>query len=251
MGQYWKLFNLDKMENTHLGAAKMGEFFYANYNKLFINALLGDKPDHKFWAGDRIILLGDYAEGLPAGVVTSEDSTMLRNCSTSDRVYDLLTYKSSLLDGVQDVMKEFPAETSYILRNFSKKEYVHSRTVAEYRQYRGAPPGLSQALFTLIGWSDDPSCALYYNTDAYTPADRGGKTPLHRGSWAGNRLDIVVYSDEVQQTLKDEQWKDISTETARHVSNVYTSVGQQEEDMYAQFERMRRQQLRSEMCCTQ
>jgi hypothetical protein len=62
------------MGSTHLGVAKMGEFFFANCNDLFINALLGEMPDHKLWAGDPIVLLGGCAETLSAGSVTNDDS---------------------------------------------------------------------------------------------------------------------------------------------------------------------------------
>ncbi|KAF5310197.1 hypothetical protein D9619_010271 [Psilocybe cf. subviscida] len=235
MGQYWKLFNLDKCEYASCGGAKMGEFFFRNYSETFLlNLLLSGQPDHNIWAGDRIILLGDYSAALPPNTVTDHDAPILKGCVVTDQpesnsrlcAYMKLDEHCKEIDTIPGTSSLLPDDTVYILRSLNKKEYVRRDIVKNYRIYpeMTREPGLSQALYTLIGWSEDPSASLSYeDTGGFVPASGGTMVALHRGAWAGNRIDTVALTDEVQKTLDEEGWTDISEEKARHVSDIYAA----------------------------
>lgn len=225
------LFNLDKSEYTECGGAKMGEFFYNTSEAFMLNLLLSGQPDHDVWGGDRIVLLGDYSEALPPNTVTDNDSAVLKKCAGIDQppestkrlcAYHELTRRGNEKTRVTKTSSLLPLDTVYVLRSYNKNEYVRRDVVRDYRKFpESCVPGLAQALFTLVGWSEDPSAALMYNDDDYIPASGGTTVPLHRGAWAGNRIDIVALTDEVQKSFDEEGWVDISEEKARHVSDVY------------------------------
>ncbi|KAF5310199.1 hypothetical protein D9619_010273 [Psilocybe cf. subviscida] len=230
MGQYWLLFNLDKSEYSECGGAKMGELFYNVSETWILNLLLSGQPNHDVWGGDRIVLLGDYSQALPPNTVADDDSAVLKKCVATDQskssqgicAYDTLRKYGKEKTRVTRTSSLLHPDTVYALRSHEKKEYVRRDVVRDYRKFpESCSPGLAQALFTLVGWSEDPSAALMYNDDDYIPASGGTTVPLHRGAWAGNRIDIVALTDEVQKSFDEEGWVDISEEKARHVSDVY------------------------------
>lgn len=107
MGQDFMLVNLDRNERVDIG--KLG----ASYLDTELSAYLcNQNPEHS-WAGDRLILLGDYSWDIPAGIeedydpeygcayVGPSDSTMPQDCHDS---YD----------------------KSKALRNICTREYIRS-----------------------------------------------------------------------------------------------------------------------------
>lgn len=70
MGQHFMLLNLDKNQKVEIG--KFGE----GYSDTNLSAYLCSQHS---WAGDRLILLGDEAKDIPAGV--EEDSDPEYGCT--------------------------------------------------------------------------------------------------------------------------------------------------------------------------
>jgi hypothetical protein len=69
MGQYWELLNIDKRERLKFSSLwKWGEV-YLDLSRGAIKCL----APGNYWAGDRIIFLGDYSGSFPPGVLSEEE----------------------------------------------------------------------------------------------------------------------------------------------------------------------------------
>ena len=105
-----------------------------------------------------------------------------------------------------------------VLRNLSRNECVHEKTVNEFtyqysKQHRGSPiahdfvhVGLGHIVVMRTAWSSDHS--LRYEGD------------FHRGAWAGDRFDVVRES-EFMEANKDGKWKDVSMEVLTELLAVW------------------------------
>ncbi|KAF9066090.1 hypothetical protein BDP27DRAFT_1424229 [Rhodocollybia butyracea] len=186
----------------------------------------------KSWRGSRILFLGRYARSLPQGLLTEEDKEKLTemiemhcdessdddsvNSNTSESSISLLERaleeecsdpgpapkRIYLLDilsyDVPKAYRQYCSELSYfacgrtvlslsltspkdrwILRNLTKKEFV-------IKSEGSTSSGLTQALFSLICWSDDSSISM--------ACDESDAERMIRGPWAGDRIDLTVYS---------------------------------------------------------
>jgi hypothetical protein len=104
MGQYHKLYNLDKRETVHPHKIDNGLKLYEQINHVCststaLFALVansnargsGDFPKHPLigsWAGDRILVQGDYAE--PNDKAYTDPDTLESFTDISDQVADML-----------------------------------------------------------------------------------------------------------------------------------------------------------------
>lgn len=99
MGQYHKLYNLDRKEMVHghdidnglklleqVGCVKCTStalfLLVSNSN----DRGSGDAPAHSLigsWAGDRIVVQGDYAEPSDKGFVSEDDKDLFKNISAT------------------------------------------------------------------------------------------------------------------------------------------------------------------------
>ncbi|TFY70225.1 hypothetical protein EVG20_g2775 [Dentipellis fragilis] len=199
------------------------------------------------WAGDRVTCMGDYAkiDDYPPALQASEDfkgvdiyelaseefgripsslgargtlgGTVLRNkllgCFRGVRFWGI---KISILESCVPVEDVKPS--SLILRNLSKHEYVRYDSLPVDLLAGIKHPGpvdLALAAFSQICWSWDPSIAI--NTDV----------ELHRGGWAGDRLDIVPVAEleEVENGEDGEEvvWTDISERVAGELTSILKS----------------------------
>lgn len=105
MGQYHKVYNLDKKEFIHPPQIGNGLKLYEQVGSIgststALFALLansnghggGDFPTHPLigrWAGDRILIQGDYADSGDQGFVPSEELDNFSNISS--QVAEMLT----------------------------------------------------------------------------------------------------------------------------------------------------------------
>lgn len=108
MGQLFMLINLDKNERVAIG--KFGESYFDTQLSAY---LCNQDPNHS-WAGDRLILVGDYAHDIPAGVEEEHDSEYActydgPNSSTTPRYHYYHSY-----------------DKSKVLRNICTREYIRS-----------------------------------------------------------------------------------------------------------------------------
>ncbi|CAA7263045.1 unnamed protein product [Cyclocybe aegerita] len=213
------------------------------------------------WAGDRIILLGDYASDFPPSLTQRDVERISKFCQDNKvkfeparpvspesrarltpvelateeaeyavrNVYRQLTEVASghgwhngrplngrLWIGDQGA---FPTKVVWVLRNLSKRVYVRSDGFPDMKEdentgsmeyyYYPDPmktPGLSQVLYMRCAWSTDDSMATPYE----------GEPPLHRGLWASDRFDVVLYEDAAE-TLHEEGWEDVTRELAKEM----------------------------------
>jgi len=71
-------------------------------------------------------------------------------------------------------------------------------------------PGLGNALLANIGWSDDSSTSMRCGY---------GCDPT-RGSWAGDRIDVRLM-DDIMEDMTQEGWKDISRQEAAKLHSIW------------------------------
>jgi hypothetical protein len=106
MGQYFMLINLDKGYRRFLG--KFGELYLWTKVAMY----LYDKDPQYSWAGDRLILLGDYARDFPTGVLTPFE--------------DKFEPRFEWVSGFPDPRRgDLYSETS-VLRNLCTREYIRA-----------------------------------------------------------------------------------------------------------------------------
>ncbi|EPQ50485.1 hypothetical protein GLOTRDRAFT_133858 [Gloeophyllum trabeum ATCC 11539] len=193
------------------------------------------------WEGDRIICLGDYAEDLPEGMLSSEEVNLLRlegqELDDSDpedtvlRLYDIAAENFDCISGrwsshsydsrewrMAGIDRKLYCQLSrpyyvyhdrWVLCNLSKLQYVRADTVAEIV---GDALRLGDVLLSQICWSTDPSCAIPY------------KGKLHRGAWAGDRF-IVTTMDKIEGSLRENgTWTDVTKDVMKQVTEIWRSV---------------------------
>jgi hypothetical protein len=112
MGQFYILINIDKKQKLHLGI--VSGIFGLETSKYLCH------PDKQYsWAGDRLILLGDHVEDIPAGI---EDE------SRSEDMFAMFTHDSD--DEEIDHCPLNPNECYYdetsVLRNLCTREYIRA-----------------------------------------------------------------------------------------------------------------------------
>ena len=174
------------------------------------------------WAGDRIILLGDYAETWPAGKILPTDFELNSNIHSPLDFYNMSTSISTRFFNYDWQLEEpYPPNHIWILRNLTKKIYIRSNgiptarddktlTYDEHQGFAGIP-GLTHVLFSRIAWSDDSSISMGYR-------DHAG---LCRGAWAGDRFDVRIFED-VEPELIREGWVDNTRIEARRAYELWT-----------------------------
>lgn len=107
MGQYFTLVNLDKKERVYIG--KFGESYFDTE----LSAYLCNQNLKHSWAGYQIILLGDYAWDIPAGIEEDYDPE------------DGCTYKGpSYSTRPQECRDSY--DNNKVLRNICTREYIRS-----------------------------------------------------------------------------------------------------------------------------
>ncbi|KAF9073875.1 hypothetical protein BDP27DRAFT_1318304 [Rhodocollybia butyracea] len=204
------------------------------------------------WAGSRMILLGDHAKALPKGCLTREELNGFRlkvgeepveegqilcelaaihfPCPSSrfclsagkDERAQLFSDSGRELRKLAQIEQVNPwlsfDENSFtpvrgpldhwMLRNLSKREFVK----------KSSSDHLTPALYSLIGWSDDPSVSIY-----------GGELFLP-GAWAGDRIDIELASIHEQEHENGSGWTDITASVAKTLKMIAS------ENQYDEFE---------------
>lgn len=187
MGQEFVLINLDKWEASSRGGKWLELLWEGNFRLIDLQILVpGVKGS---WAGDRIILYGEYSEEFPPGVPprkfvdpTIDPDTPLECIRTVRKV----------------IWPQEPNNEEHIIavRNLSAREYFTSRLFPAVPNHWG----LAQALFSKLGWTSDGSMNWSPN--------------WHAGSWAGARVDMISLRD-----IKNlNGWKDITEETFRNMA---------------------------------
>ncbi|KAJ7727368.1 hypothetical protein B0H16DRAFT_1697735 [Mycena metata] len=221
-----------------------------------MNRRIADIAAKHSWAGDRIICVGNFLRDddlperwlTPAELVAFEKSSDPFNgvsrftpkalwrcsCIESPRcLFDIRheIYKHIMKPGEVDTFvgkRRVPFEPLYelrnhdaykrhpgsigILRNHSQRQYVRQSALRDLQdvyagsQVRMAHANLGELIIIRICFSSDPSVSINWEGD------------LHRGVWAGNRLDII---DERSEWFPDETWTDVTEEVLREFEGIW------------------------------
>jgi hypothetical protein len=112
------------------------------------------------------------------------------------------------------------------LRNITRREYVRADLLEAYQNplpQKGIPRvrtarefmhvRLGDLAFTWMYWAGQPVATLNL-------IDQYGVRELHRGTWAGHRLDVVDWTT-FQAEAETEDWKDVGHELVQDVARVY------------------------------
>lgn len=202
------------------------------------------------WAGSRMICFGDHACSLPKGLFTLEDRerfeevigeqwgdlaneddedsrdlAMIRQARykfSTPRKWSLYRSDDTRgLDAPEEIELEIytslrgkkaamcwidirnwlvlqPPEDRWMLRNLSKQEFVLKSKGSD-------PSSLVQALLSLICWSTD--------SDVSMNCDKSIAETLVRGPWAGDRIDVTLFSIHNEQQRNNGDWNDITAST--------------------------------------
>ncbi|KAJ7670598.1 hypothetical protein DFH06DRAFT_1178580 [Mycena polygramma] len=205
------------------------------------------------WVGDRIICVGDYlaSDDIPETLLTASEraeflhyepeeddhededdeensertlygypfqeaeqrfdqDALLIRCgiykrfrSTSRRSYGDMHVIMDLVDGHKFVLQ--PPKVIRILRNLSRRQYVRESELLDLTaRYPGV--GLGNVVLSQICLSSDDSTAMRYEG-------------LHRGAWAGDRLDIVA-AEWLKELGEDPSWTDVTKEAVEEMENI-------------------------------
>ncbi|KAF9012042.1 hypothetical protein BDQ17DRAFT_1504455 [Cyathus striatus] len=226
MGQFWRLYNLDKrlyMDFSH-GLFKLGEWFFSNDPTRILTTLRSGGKSTQSWAGDRMICLGSYAEELPKGVLTNEELAELnaKECSLAIKIAEEDETGKIYPVPLQEVLDSMDTEvkvpedenfdySKYILRNLSKKEYIRGDNPPRHIT-KWCRNSFGRILFSRICWSEDPSAAILHPS---------GVPAINRGKWAGDRFDVILRESVKDELLENDVWKDVTGEVKDHVEEIY------------------------------
>lgn len=110
------------------------------------------------------------------------------------------------------------AEHWAVLRNLSRREYVHGKAIQELRErnYLDDSHWVTNNLDS-FGFGDLIAFRSFWSqTDMSSPF----AWDWDRGIWAGHRFDIVLEQD-LKKAMENEQWKDVSEEAIAEVMEVF------------------------------
>ncbi|KAF9073874.1 hypothetical protein BDP27DRAFT_1444813 [Rhodocollybia butyracea] len=189
------------------------------------------------WAGSRMILLGDHAKELPEGCLTREELDEFRLKAGEEPVEEgqILCELAAIyfshprsrfcLSASKDKRTQFFSSSGRELRklaqieqvdpwlSFDEDSFTPVRGALDHRLLRNLSKrefvkksnsdNLTRALYSLVGFSSDPSVSMY-----------GGELFLP-GAWAGDRIDIELASIHDQEHGNGSGWTDITASVAR------------------------------------
>lgn len=227
MGQYYMLVNLDKKQSMdpHAGmfrngtqlsfskytsGAKMADQLYSlGVKPLLALALISVDSDEKYsnplwgsWAGDRVVLIGDYSDDLPEFLTEAEVSEMqLRGGNLYKQSYGEMAADAAAWFREEDRLGDIvgSAYCRHVFVNTDKKEFIDPYTFGHhehFQQYIQDQQGVMRGLF---------SC-LFYSTGS----GGGDISAFKKGRWAGDRLKLVKLAEAY-----DGDYKDISHEVRK------------------------------------
>ncbi|KAJ3773941.1 hypothetical protein FB446DRAFT_505305 [Lentinula raphanica] len=198
------------------------------------------------WAGDRIILLGDWARLLPSSMLSDEEVEELKlDDSPSDTLAEALIDAARgfpeppnmnsigpLYDRRVQTNPDFEIELWDILdhdsrfrpwiwlhwRDFKVRKPEGDRWMVRNlskREYvtKASSRDLTQMIYCLIGYSDDGDSA-----------PRGSEWLVH-GVWAGDRIDITLVSVHQQEHGNELDWKDVTVGVKQQLREVVEEDG--------------------------
>ncbi|KAL1849811.1 hypothetical protein Plec18170_007332 [Paecilomyces lecythidis] len=108
----------------------------------------------------------------------------------------------------------YPEDQPWILRNLATREFVRAEAVALKKEHVHGPDidfrGFGEVVVSRIPWSSSSSVQMINTTN------------MHRGVWAGHRLDIVTV-EKHETDLNGEEWKDVSDEVKKELHEIWSN----------------------------
>ncbi len=228
MGQYYMLVNLDKKQSMdpHAGMFQRGtQISFSKYTSgakmadhlcnvgvkpLLALALISvnsikDSPNPLWgsWAGDRVVLIGDYSDDLPEFLTEAEVSELqFRGGNLYKQSYGEMAADSAAWFRGEDRLEDFVGPACHVFVNTDKKEFIDPYTFGHhegFEQYFQDQQGVMRGLF---------SC-LFYSTGS----GGGDISAFKQGRWAGDRLRLVKLAEAY-----DDDYKDVSHEVRKLVA---------------------------------
>ncbi|KIM96930.1 hypothetical protein OIDMADRAFT_169714 [Oidiodendron maius Zn] len=222
--------------------------FFPQFIKRSVTSCLGA------WAGTNVIVVGDYADDLPDGLLTDaiskemeegiKDGSEMRpatlydlssiryqTCVPIDQIFDErlpnlldLGKKNTKDDGrgprdIEDIVSlrltDFlQDEQLWVLRNLSTYEYVRAEAIALKPEYIHGP------FLDYIGFGEVIMSRASWSSDP--SCAMGYDRDITRGVWAGDRFDIVPLRCLADGNDK-QKWIDISDKVVRKIADIWDS----------------------------
>ncbi|KAI0690317.1 hypothetical protein BC835DRAFT_1528887 [Cytidiella melzeri] len=207
------------------------------------------KPFFGSWAGDRVLCAGVYCKvhDYPASVEDVVQREKENPRARRENIYniaetlyqqfdDYSSWRASdsrvmvrmrklMQNGDEDttiwdedianyaalVLPEWESDCEWVLCNLSKGEYVRQSVIQEIDQDERFPHNydLGHAMLSRICWSSEASTSMRCQGKL--------KEPLHRGCWAGDRLEVTP----IGKIRSDIEWDDVSEEVADTLRQIY------------------------------
>lgn len=214
MIQYWQVLNLDKRET--LGQepwGELGDIMSSGTPESLVSQLA------ESWAGNRIVIVSDYAFSYPEGLLTPRELDEVEDMYLDDKdlEYDDEDPAPTLYAFAEEWYKAVPvkipasggSEGVRYLRNLNKKEYVRSDVVAGECpggiKEKGVESGLGHVVVMMACLTDEEE-------------EIGGEK-VGNGSWAGDRLEITVGEDGGERG-----WRDVSERVSESLRRIWSTV---------------------------
>ncbi len=146
------------------------------------------------WAGDRVVLIGDYSDDLPDFLTAAERSVLE---TTSKKVFDqdykeMAEEPNEWLKDSAKLKQVVPISSHHVFVNTDKKQFIDPVTFGSLKSvddFGLEQDGVMKALF---------SC-LFYSTGG----GGGDIDAFKQGRWAGNRLKLVEMSEAYSMGFTD------------------------------------------------
>lgn len=202
------------------------------------------------WADTRVICAGDFQEenDWPPGIPKKEHDSYLLRYDWPDRSRNtqclqprfarrFSTLNPSETKILNYICREYRMSDCFVLRNLSKKLYVRDEGLEQlfegYECQPNPPLTLGHIVLAKICWSTSDFISMRY------------KGPIHRGEWAGDKLEIIPtfqHAREVEESAQSNlnhkgltltcgneedsicEWKDVTEECMRLIEDVWVAI---------------------------
>ncbi|KAF3482520.1 uncharacterized protein GIQ15_05279 [Arthroderma uncinatum] len=166
-------------------------------------------------------------------IPTLADCGFLSSKGFDEEFYNLpVTLIGEMIDRLCPAMSDFyPENVDWVLRNLTTNEYVLTEAISLRKQDRHGPQndyvGFGDAILIRACWSTKPPLGLKIAKGM----------PIHRGVWAGHRLEIIPLSDHRREMIAQTQenrlrhergesvekcWKDVTSEVRDEVGSLWS-----------------------------
>lgn len=153
------------------------------------------------WAGDRIVIVGDYSDELPS-FLTEEEATLVTNELTtkSKNLYSLADDKyeevsaspEEWFDSRNQIPTVAPASMHQVFASVDGKEYIEPMAF-------GSLPNIDYFLLEQGGILKALFSCLFHSEGG----GGGDQDCLGKGRWAGHRIQLMDRADTVREGCED------------------------------------------------